>query len=326
MFEREKKLAWAKLKVGVVLTLTAALLLFTVFFAGQLEDLLSPKADITTGIRDVKGLRKGAPVWLSGIEVGTVKDMRLHPGEGTMVTLGIKKSVLPYLGKDAAATVLTLGLLGDKYIELSGGDPAAGHLQPGEVIKGRAQLEVKDLVDASAESLQKVTEFVDEVSRLVDQFDKSQGTVAKLLKDPALYNNLQETTATLVTLVKDLQGAEGSLKLLMKDPALYNKMVAATASVEEFGRTMNQGQGTLKRLAEDPTLYENLNKASQQLTSLLNDIDAGKGAAGALVKDKELAAELRQTIGGLKETVGELRDLTKDIKANPKKYFKFSLF
>ncbi|MEW5746193.1 MAG: MlaD family protein [Nitrospirota bacterium] len=326
MFERKKQLAWSKLRVGLVLTIALLLVLLTVFFAGNIEDLFVPKVKVVTQIQDVRGLRKGAPVWLSGIEVGSVKEMRFHPEHGTLVTMAVEERVLPYIRKNATATVLTQGLLGDKYVELSGGSMEAPQLSPGGVIKGRAQLEIKDLVDTSAESLQQVTELVTKLGLFIEQFEKSEGTIAKLVKDPALYESLQQTTSGLAALVNDLQTAEGSLKKLVKDPSLYNKMVAATASVEEFGRTMNQGQGTLKRLAEDPALYENLTMASKQLTALLEEIDAGKGAAGALVKDKELASELRQTIGGLNETVGELRDLTKDIKANPRKYFKFSLF
>jgi phospholipid/cholesterol/gamma-HCH transport system substrate-binding protein len=231
-----------------------------------------------------------------------------------------------FIGKDTTATVLTLGLLGDKYIELSNGTDGRGQLHAGDMIKGKTQLEIKDLVDASSESLVKVTEFVDRIGVFLERFEKSEGTFAKLLNDPELYDNLQQTTSNLSALVKDLHESEGSLKRLMKDPELYNKMLAATSSIEKFGDKMNNGQGTLRKLAEDPTLYENLNRASHQLSALLTEIDNGKGAAGALVKDKQLAAELRETIGGLKETVGELRELTKDVKANPKKYFKFSLF
>lgn len=326
MFNMKKQLKWAKLKVGVVITLAILLVLFTVFFAGDIEDLFVPKVEIKTQIKDVRGLRKGAPVWLSGIEVGFVEDMELHPEYGTLVTLSIKESALPFVAKDTTATVLTQGLLGDKYIELSNGTAGKGRLRPGDIIKGKTQLEIKDLVDASSESLVKVTEFVDRIGLFLERFEKSEGTFAQLLTDPSLYNNLKQTTANLSTLVKDLHESEGSLKRFMKDPTLYNKMLAATSSVEEFSNKMNNSQGTLQKLAEDPALYENLNKASHQLSALLAEIDSGKGTAGALVKDKQLAAELRETIGGLKETIGELKELTKDVKANPKKYFKFSLF
>ncbi len=96
-------------------------------------------------------------------------------------------------------------------------------------------------------------------------------------------------------------------------------MLSATSSVEEFSIVLNQREGTLRRLAEDPELYENLNKASQQLSSILEKVEAGEGIASDLISDKKLSSDL-------KSTVTEIRELTKDMKENPKKYFKFSLF
>ena len=57
----------------------------------------------------------------------------------------------------------------------------------------------------------------------------------------------------------------------------------------------------------------------EALSSILEKIDKGEGVANALIKDRELAKEL-------KDTVTELKELLKNIKDHPKKYFKFSVF
>ncbi|MCC6347126.1 MAG: MCE family protein [Nitrospirales bacterium] len=326
MFEVKKQLLWSKLKVGVVITIAVLLLLLTVFFAGGIESFFSPKVKVYAEIKDVRGLRKGSPVWISGIEVGVVSDLSLHPEYGTLVTMSIDRNALRYIRKDTSAGVMTMGLLGDKYIELSNGSLKSEPLKPGALLKGRAQMEIKDIVDASAGSLEKVTLFVDQVGRLLDKIDKGEGVVAKLLNDPSVYVSLKESADTLSALLKNVKGSQGTLKMLMEDPSLYHKMLAATSSVEEFSAKLNAGNGTLRMLADDPSLYENLSRASQQLSSVMSELESGKGTVGALLKDKELADELREAIGGLQETVGELKELTRDVKANPRKYFKFSIF
>ncbi len=326
MFDIKKQLMWSKLKVGVVITVAVVLLLVTVFFAGGIGDLFISKVIIRAEIKDVKGLRRGAPVWVSGIEIGFVKNISLNSQYGTEVTMSIIESALPYIRTDSYANVITQGLLGDKYIELTGGSLEAGQIKPGSVIKGAAQLEVKDLVEASATSMAKVTEFVNKVDMILEHFEKSEGTVAKLLKDPALYDTLKQSTTTLLAILKELKESEGSAKMFIKDPALYNNMLAASSSLEKFSRTMDEGNGTLKRLAASPEIYDNLNNASRKLDSLLSGINSGEGTAGLLVKDKELAAQLKETVAGLSDAVLELKELTKDIKAHPKKYFKFSVF
>jgi phospholipid/cholesterol/gamma-HCH transport system substrate-binding protein len=103
-------------------------------------------------------------------------------------------------------------------------------------------------------------------------------------------------------------------------------MSDAATSLDEFSAKLNKGNGSLQKLLSDPSLYDNLDKASHQLSAVLEGIEAGKGVAGKMVKDEELAQQLKDSVTGLNQVVLELKDLTKDIKDHPKKYFKFSIF
>ena len=326
MFDMKKQLLWAKLRVGAVITLALLTLFVTVFFAGNIQNLFSPKIQIKAEIKDIRGLRKGAPVWISGIEVGSVKNIDLNPEHGTLVEMLINKGAAKFIKKDSKASVLTMGLLGDKYIEISDGSAQAEPIKPGDMIQGTTQLEIQDIVNASSESIQKVTGFMDKFGSFIEKIEKGEGTIAKFLTDPSIYNNLRDTTKTLSMILKDFKESEGTMKLLMKDPSLYNKLLSTTSSLEEFSTKLNKGQGTLKRLAEDPQLYENLDTASKQLSLILKRIDSGEGVAGSLVKDKELDREMKDTLTELKTSVTEFKGLIKDIRERPKKYFKFSVF
>ncbi len=326
MFDIKKQLMWSKLKVGVVVTTALAVILVTVFFAGGIESLFSPKIHIFAQIKDVRGLRNGSPVWFAGVEVGSVSDIHLHPKYGTLVTLSVNKSALEYIRKDSVATVMTMGLLGDKYVEISDGEHESEIIKPGEVIKGKVQLEIKDIVDATAESLSKVTDIVQQLGHFVEKIDKSEGSLGKFVNDPALYNNLKDSTRALSASLKEYENSNGSLKQFVKDPALYTKMSEAAFSLNEFSKKLNQGNGSLQKLLSDPSMYDNLDKASRQLSDVLSGIESGNGVAGSIVKDEELARQVKESVAGLNQVVLELRDLTKDIKDNPKKYFKFSLF
>jgi phospholipid/cholesterol/gamma-HCH transport system substrate-binding protein len=326
MFEMKKQLMWAKLKVGLVITLALLTLFVTVFFAGGIQYIFSPKVQIKAQIKDVRGLRRGSPVWISGIEIGSVKSIELNPEYGTLVTMSINKDALNFVKKDSKASVMTMGLLGDKYIELGTGTPYAEPIKPGEMIKGTAQLEIQDIVNASSVSLEKITDFVKKLGNFIEKFEKSKGTIAKFMTDPSLYDNLKETTTTLAMILKDFKESKGTMKMFIEDPSLYNKMLSTTSSMEEFSRKLNEGSGTLKRLVEDPEIYENLDKASKQLSLILKRIDAGEGLAGSLVTDKDLAIETKDTLVELKSSVTEFKELIKDVREHPDKYFKFSIF
>jgi phospholipid/cholesterol/gamma-HCH transport system substrate-binding protein len=326
MVDMNKQLMWSKLKVGLVISSSLLLLVFGAFFAGGIEDLFSPKIALKAQMQDVKGLRKGAPVWVSGIEIGYVMDIQLHQISGTLVTLSVRKSAIEYINKDSVASVMTMGLLGDKYVELSSGTPEAGRISPGDSIPGTTQVEFKDVIENSAKSLQRMTDVINKLDNIITKIDNSEGTLSKFLIDPSLYNNLKATSGSLATLMKNVESSRGTVRMLIDDPALYQKMLAATSSIEEFSRKANEGTGTLKKLIEDPSLYDDLDKTAKKLSVLVDRIDHGEGLAGSLVRDEELSREFKETIVELKTLSRELGSLTKDIKENPKRYFKFSLF
>lgn len=385
MFDMKKQLRWSKLKVGLVITLALLVLLVAIFFAGGIEKIFSPKMDLKVQFQDVKGLRKGAPVWIFGTEVGSVREIELDPNLGAVVTIFIKKNVQEFIRKDARASIMTMGLLGDKYIELNTGSPKAEPIGKGEVIKGSVPVEISDVMETAGVSIGKIGDFVQKLDNLILKIEKGEGTLSKFLTDPSIYDNLNQSVKTLSLTLEEVKGSRGTLKMLVEDPSLYQRMVVAVGSIEEFvkktnesvgefTRKVNESQGTLKRLVEDPSLYdkalatvstieqltgnierisqdietfskglnektgtlkrmiddpslyENLNQSSAHLSSILKRIDQGEGLAGALLKDQELIKELEETLIEFKGTAGELKELLKDIKANPKKYLKFSLF
>ncbi len=353
MFDLKKQVRWAQIKTGIIITLALGILFLSVFFAGSIERLLYPKVTIKAAVSDVKGLKKGAPVWVYGIEEGSVADISLDPQHGTVVTISVYKKVLGFLRKDATASVLTMGLLGDKYVELNPGTATAPPLGPGEMIRGVSQIDLKDVMAASGESVQKINDFIEKMGRLAERLEKSKGTLSKFLEDPALYDNLKETSRYLAVISRDVAEGRGTMGKLVQDPSLYdrlaatskslegfsqklekgsgtlnklveddllyNRLVGAASSIETFGNKLNRSSGTVHKLIEDPALYDNLNRSSLHISSILEKIDRGEGAAGAFIDDKELAKEV-------KETVAELKLLMKDIKENPHKYFKFSVF
>ena len=326
MFDIKKQLRWSKLKAGLVITIAFLALLVAVFFAGNIEKMFSPKAELKVAFRDVRGLRRGAPVWIFGTEVGSVKNIHLDPVHGAVVTVSINQSALTFLKKDSQANIMTMGLLGDKYIELSAGSSQAEPLQAGEMIKGTEPIQFSQIMETTGVAIEKMGDFINKLDIIVTKIEEGQGSLAKFFTDPTIYNNLKKSTETLSLLLEDIKNSEGTLKMLIEDPSLYRKTVTTISSIEEFARKLNEGSGTFKRLIEDPELYGNLNHAAERLSSILEGMEKGKGIAGALISDEELAKELRGLLLELKKLSSELEGLAKDIKEHPKKYFKFSVF
>ena len=114
MYDYMKQLRWAKLKVGLVITIAILVVFLAIMFAGNIEKMFAPRVEIYASFDDVKGLREGSPVWFSGVEIGAVKDIQFTIQRDITVDMIIFKDTLQYLKRDSLAQILTLGLLGDK--------------------------------------------------------------------------------------------------------------------------------------------------------------------------------------------------------------------
>ncbi len=313
MADMKKRLQWSKLKVGSVITLALLILLATVFFAGNLEDFFLKKVELKTHFRDVKGLRRGAPVWLFGTEVGSVNQIDLSPTYGTVVTMKINKSALPFIKEDSTASVLTMGLLGDKYVEIGAGSPETKPVPPGEMIQGAAEIEFQDVIKTSAVTIETMSAFIKKLDAFVTKVEEGQGTVAKLLNDPSLYNNMDETARTLnktaqtlSQVAEEIQTSQGTLRKLIEDPSLYEKLQAAASHLEELTRTVKESNGTLKKLIEDPALYNQLLASSSHIEASSKKIEEFSGKLDPFI------TKLDAFSTRLNEDRGTLRKLIED--------------
>ncbi|NOZ67651.1 MAG: MCE family protein [Deferribacteres bacterium] len=319
MYDYVKHLRWAKLRVGLVVSIALAVIFLAVMFAGNIEKMFTPRSDIYAVFNDVKGLREGSPVWFSGVEIGSVKSIKFTPQQDIRVRMSIISDSLKYLKRDSTANILTIGLLGDKYIEISPGSTGAESLRAEDTIRGTSHVEIQELVETGRESIAGLSELVIKLDKLIVKIESGRGTVTRLLTDPSIYDNLNKATEELTDLVKRIKSSRGTLGRLLNEDDVYSDIASSAEDIKAFSEKLRASRGTLNKFIEDERLYENINEASGKLNRLLEKVEAGKGVAGSLVNDEELTTEL-------KTTLKELNSLIKDIRKHPEKYFRFSVF
>lgn len=298
MYEIKRKLMWSSLKTGIVITTGIVIFFLGIFFSGNLINLFSPKHQVNIHFRNISGLRTGAPVWLYGIEVGNVEKIELIDS-GTVVTASILKEHFPIIKENAVVHIMTMGLLGDKYLEIVPGSETAPSIRPGGNIPGKEAVGFEQIMSSFSNSLGHIEHLAKNMEMLVNDLHSSDGTISRLLNDPELYNRMTQATDELTGLVSQIRNSKGSFM--------------------EF--------------VENPQLYKDLASASKKFDRVITKIDSGNGLASSLVEDKEMAQEFVDVISSLKETsrnfsktASSMDSLLTDVKKNPRKYFDFSIF
>lgn len=175
-----------ELKVGVFVFAGLIILLIFVLLIGDFKTL-------TTGYRVnfifsfVNGVKVGAPVRFAGVDVGEVKNLNFifHPDNAETeveVSCLIKKTVKIPL--DSSIWVNTLGLLGEKYIEIMPGKDYAVILSDGQKLRGRDPIAMHEITETART-------LVGEVQDGIVRIKNGEGTLGKLLYDDMLYKELE---------------------------------------------------------------------------------------------------------------------------------------
>lgn len=349
------QIKWSQLKVGLVVIFAVVSAMIGLLNLGG-AGLFVEHMEYRTMVDRVNGLKVGAPVRLAGLDIGNVskivfsKDPRSNMVE---ITMDVRKAYAPRIKKDAVATIETIGLLGDKYLELSLGDPASPSAAPGGVIKGSSEEEVTRVIGSASAALESMNRTLLRTQQILKDIDQGKGTMGKLVSRPELYDDLLSSVRKLDALVSQVSRGEGSLGKLVRDPSLYNqlhdmaetsraivarilngegtagKLVAdprlyddterLVVRMDAFFKSLDEGNGTLARLSKDPELYERLIGVATRFDSVLGRIEKGEGTAGKLVSDEQVYERLDQFLIHADE-------LMVDMKKNPKRYFKVSVF
>src|SRR5258708_3373827 len=135
-----KRKAVPLLRIGIFVLAAFVLLIVFIFYLGSKEKLFSSTTELTTRFSNVSNLRKGAEIDLAGINIGSVKEIRLprNARDSVTVTMKIVTDALKLIHTDSKAVISTQGLIGDKVIFVSMGSDSTPAVAPGGTIAGVA--------------------------------------------------------------------------------------------------------------------------------------------------------------------------------------------
>lgn len=278
-----------------------ALVVFGATFAWLTDrGLALHRADLNVELPSAERLKKGDPVLFRGVPVGEIRALEFTPAGGVVVKARLKRPVP--LTKDATASLQTVDVFGSLAVALQPGSPAAPPLADGDTLAGSAPRSLA----ASAEVLGQQAE------RLLD--DKTialvQGTLAGGAQATVeLQRLIADANAVLATQSRNLTVATANAAALTKD-------LRETTSGPELKRAVANLEETTAQLA---AMSGSMGQASASLASVMAKLDRGEGTAGRLLNDPALYERALATVNSLDA-------LAADVKANPKRYIKVSVF
>ncbi|OGX32160.1 MAG: hypothetical protein A2787_01065 [Omnitrophica WOR_2 bacterium RIFCSPHIGHO2_01_FULL_48_9] len=180
----DKKDFMKKLAAGVFFILSMVMIAVVIFKIGVEKGMTQPRFKMTVLFQNIGGLSAGAPVTLSGVNIGTIYDIDfIEPeieGRGVKVTLNVFKKYEKQLHKSTLFAIKTEGVLGEKIVDIAT-DQDFSRPDLTQPVIGVDPLDVQDLAETFGDAAGALADTSRNMNTLMREFKKISGTSSRLL-------------------------------------------------------------------------------------------------------------------------------------------------
>ncbi|HET7564152.1 MAG TPA: MlaD family protein [Gemmatimonadaceae bacterium] len=318
--KRSTSITWDELKVGLLILVAAVVIAIAIVQLGQAANLFAKRYPLVTFLPNANGLREGNSVTIAGQLAGIVTRIQFLPPDGDTtrnieVVMAIDEQLAPQVREDSRVSLRTLGLLGDKVLDISPGTPRYPVLAPDDTIPATQTLDYEQVIAQAAGTVGDLTVLTHDLRSITGEIVRGEGTMGQLITNRTLYDQLSGTLTQMNQVLARMQNPNGTFGRLIDDPTLYNRLTSATTRLDSLLVAMQSPQGTLGKLLYDDTLYTRMVSASAAADSVLHLMTQGNGFAARLLTDQELYDQLNKSLT-------DLNTILEDVRQHPNKYTK----
>jgi phospholipid/cholesterol/gamma-HCH transport system substrate-binding protein len=311
-------------RVGLLVLIAVAVGAGALLVLGEHQNLFARKNLYRIHFENVSGLAQGSAVKLNGVDVGSVARIVLPTqlGENQLdVWIKVDARYGARIRDDSEARIKTLGLLGDKYIDLSSGSPSGTIIPPGGDIPTAPPTDIDRLAEAGEDVVNSLAALARQLSDILGRMEKGEGLLGKLLMDKEagdrMSNELEGTLTSLQTLARGLNDRGGTVGRLLHDRELGDRFAHTIDGADSLVTKLDQGDGLLPALLRDPAYkqrfgdsLDHLDQVVTRLGSLTDRLENGDGLIPKLISDdaygRQMATELQTLVTNLRQIAEKL--------------------
>lgn len=262
-------------RLGLFVFIGTVLIIVGILFIGNKDSLFSSTIRVKTVFSEVEGLKTGAPVRLSGYDIGSVSEISLASDTTGKVTviMRIEEDVRNFIRLNSVASISTEGLVGKKVVSITPGTSNYERVKDGGMIESLDPVNIQEIIAESKGVIANLRIMTKDFAEITTKVNEGQGTVGKIFNDDQLYYAAVDLTTS----------ADRSLETM-------------TARVSDISNYIVQlGEGINKVMSDVDTTIVNI----KELTTKINK---GEGALGALLADESVYDSVKTVISNLVAT------------------------
>lgn len=320
-------------RVGLLVLGAVVVLAAGIFLIGERNNLFQRKNRYFVEFQGVSGLKPGNPVQLNGVDVGTVEQVILPEdpnNEFIRVWISVDRSYAGRIRAPAApvrkeakpqsvARIKTLGLLGDKYVEITSGSPEYPVIPSDGQIPSATPTNVDALLASGEDVMDNVVEISASLSTILGRMERGEGLLGQLTSDTAEGQRMQEsilgTFETVQRIAEKVESGDGPLPRLINDRAMADRLAASLDRFESILAKAEGGEGLLPGLLNDPgakarfdDTLATLNQVAKDVQGLTADLESSEALLPRLLKDERYGREVTEEIRSIVDRLGTVSE------------------
>ncbi|WP_312900372.1 MlaD family protein [Chryseobacterium taichungense] len=324
-------------KLGIFVTAGILLFIIAVYFIGINKNFFSSNFVLRSEFKTVSGLKEGSNVRLSGINIGTVNNIKFISDSLVLVEMSVRKDVQKYIKTDAVASIVSDGLMGDKILIITPGTHSTTIVKDNDIIASSKTPDIEDLLLSVKQSADNTKKITDELVKFSGKMNTKNTLLAKLMtsKDLAFkidktISNLQISSLELAQFTPMLNSKKGTVAKLLTDTKWADDIASSISSLRKssyeisiFTSKLNDKNNVISQLLSNDSLaisiqqvVQNLEKSSDDLKQFTSKINNEGNILSKLTNDPKLGRSVDSTIMNIEKGVGELREIEAAAKNN----------
>jgi phospholipid/cholesterol/gamma-HCH transport system substrate-binding protein len=311
-----------EVKVGLLVVTAFVVLGVSVFLVSERGNIFSLKNRYSIEFQTVSGLAQGSPVQLDGVGVGSIQRIVLpEQVEQKMLTVWVSadRRYAERIREDSVARIKTLGLLGDKYIDISSGTSISDIIPAGGTIPAAPPTDVDRLIASGGDAMGNVVAISYSLRNILERMEAGQGILGELTTDNEAGKRakqaLLEVLDSMRFITDEIQNGNGTIARLIKDDSLSQKLEGSVDQLDALLLDLREGDGLLPALINDTEarqrvedLLSGFEKTSQHLADLTGAIESGEGLLGKMIHDDDFATQLTEDLQKLLQNLRVVSD------------------
>jgi ABC-type transporter Mla subunit MlaD len=232
--KRSLELAKMNVRVGLLSAGGFLILVWVLFFPVRGASFFTDKIHVKGYFDRVDSLRRNAPVYFRGTEVGSVVSVRIDEDRTQsplVVEVAVERRITKLIPKTAELDIVALGLLGDVFIDIKADLRKEGQpqLADGDILPTQPyQSALAGINDLSGQL--KVT--LDHVNAILAGVRGGKGTVGRLFNEDQLYTELVGAVHELKTTAARIAEIEQTINTKLLDEHTKKAVDQAVASAQ----------------------------------------------------------------------------------------------